>query len=85
MNGKVWTQSEIDILSRMYPDHFAEEIGAVLNRKATSVYNQAIRLGLRSSKEKIRRSGSGSKQGRSSDLWAGSTGWICVSGMSRFW
>lgn len=57
MKKRIWTQEEIDILKRMYPDYFAEEIGAILNRKATSVYNQAQRLGLRSSKEKIRRSG----------------------------
>ena len=57
MNGKVWTQEEIDVLSRMYPDHFAKEIAGVLGRGVFSVYNKAHQLGLECSPDKIRRSG----------------------------
>ena len=57
MNGRPWTQEDIDILSRMYPDHFADEIAEILGRGKSSVYCRARLLGLRASKEKIRRSG----------------------------
>ena len=57
MIRKVWTQSEIDILSRMYPDHFAQEIAVILGRSVRSVYDKARLLGLECSKDKIRRSG----------------------------
>lgn len=57
MNGKPWTQEEIEILTRMYPDHFAGEIQAVLHRGKSSIYYMADRLGLKSTPEKISRSG----------------------------
>ena len=57
MNGRPWTKDELDTLTRMYPDHFAKEIGAVLGRGTASVYEKAAMLGLRSTPEKIRRSG----------------------------
>ena len=57
MIRKVWTQEEIDIISRMYPDHFAKEIGLVLGRGISSIYCKAQQLGLECTPEKIRRSG----------------------------
>ena len=57
MIRKVWTQEEIDILTRMYPDHVAKEIAGVLGRGASSIYYKAQQLGLESTPEKIRRSG----------------------------
>lgn len=57
MNGKVWTQDEVDILSRMYPNHYAREIAVILGRNISSVYNKAHFLGLKSSLEKIQRAG----------------------------
>ena len=54
---KRWTQDEIDILSRMYPDHFAKEIAVVLGRSVPSIYCEARILGLECSQDKIRRSG----------------------------
>lgn len=57
MIRKVWTQEEIDILSRMYPDHFAKEIAVILGRTPSSIYCKAITLGLESTPDKIRRSG----------------------------
>ena len=57
MIRKIWTQEEIDILSRMYPDHFAKEIAVVLGRTPSSIYEKALSLGLKCSPDKIRRSG----------------------------
>lgn len=57
MIRKVWTQEEIDILSRMYPDHFAKEIAGVLGRGVSSIYCKAQQLGLECTPDKIRRSG----------------------------
>ena len=57
MIRKVWTQEEIDILSRMYPDHFAKEVAGVLGRGVSSIYCKAQQLGLECTPEKIRRSG----------------------------
>lgn len=57
MIRKVWTQEEIDILSRMYLDHFASEIAGVLGRSVSSVYGKAQQLGLECTPDKIRRSG----------------------------
>ena len=57
MSGRKWTQDEIDIISRMYWDHFATEIAPVLGRSVTSVHNKARLLDLKCSPDKIRRSG----------------------------
>ena len=57
MNGKPWTEQENDVLREMYSECFAGEIGALLGRSKSSVYAQAQKLGLKSSEEKIRRSG----------------------------
>ena len=57
MIRKVWTQQEIDYLSRMYPDHFAKEIAGVLGRGVSSIYGKARQLGLECTPDKIRRSG----------------------------
>lgn len=57
MIRKVWTQEEIDILSRMYPDHFAKEIAGVLGRGVSSIYCKAQQLGLECTPDKIRISG----------------------------
>lgn len=57
MGKRLWTYEEIEILKRMYPDHFAKEISAVLGRGVSSVYCKAQQLGLECSEDKIRRSG----------------------------
>lgn len=57
MNGRPWTDKENSILREMYSECFAGEIGALLDRSKSSVYAQAQKLGLKSSEEKIRRSG----------------------------
>lgn len=54
---RVWTDREDAVLREMYPDHFACEIGELLGRCVYSVYNRAHLLGLKSSREKIVRSG----------------------------
>lgn len=57
MKRRAWTQEEIDILSRMYPDHFAKEIAEIMGRGVSSVHCMARKLGLKCTEEKIRRAG----------------------------
>lgn len=56
MKGK-WTQEEIEILSRLYPNHYAREIAGILGRGISSIHCKAQALGIESSKEKIQRTG----------------------------
>ena len=56
MKGK-WTQEEIDILSRLYPNHYAREIAGILGRGISSIHCKAQTLGIESSREKIQRAG----------------------------
>lgn len=56
MKGK-WTQEEIDILSSLYPNHYAREIAGILGRGISSIHCKANSLGLESSREKIQRTG----------------------------
>lgn len=57
MNNNHWTQEQVEILRRMYPDHFAREIAVIIGRSVSSVYEKALKLGIKCSPEKIRRSG----------------------------
>ena len=52
-----WTQEEIEILSRLYPNHYAREIAGILGRGISSIHCKASSLGLESSLEKIQRAG----------------------------
>ena len=56
MKGK-WTQEEIEILSRLYPNHYAREIAGILGRGISSIHCKARTLGIESSREKIQRAG----------------------------
>ena len=56
MKGK-WTQEEIEILSRLYPNHYAREIAGILGRGISSIHCKARDLGIESSREKIQRAG----------------------------
>ena len=56
MRGK-WTQEEIDILSRLYPNHYAREIAGILGRGISSIHCKARALGIESSREKNQRAG----------------------------
>lgn len=49
MNRAPWTKAEIGILTRMYPDHTAREIGTLLGRLEYSIFYRAKRLGLKKS------------------------------------
>lgn len=57
MRYKIWTQQEIDTLTRMYPKHYAREIAEILGRGISSIHCKAHSLGLESSLEKIKRTG----------------------------
>lgn len=56
MKGK-WTQEEIDILSSLYPNHYAREIAGILGRGISSIHCKAQALGIESSREKNQRAG----------------------------
>lgn len=46
-----WTMAELELLQRNYPDSRTDELAAVLGRSLTTVYQKAIKLGLRKSDE----------------------------------
>lgn len=43
---RYWTDSELDALRRLYPDHTAEVVAKVLNRRPGSVHQKAVALGI---------------------------------------
>lgn len=55
--GNPWTEEEKKVVVEMYADYFAEEIAEILGRPKSGIYRQAHLMGLRSSREKIARSG----------------------------
>ncbi len=57
MNGIPWTQEEMDLLERLYPNYFAGEIQKHIHRSKSSIYYMAKRMGLQCTPEKISRSG----------------------------
>lgn len=57
MKGRAWTDTEKDILREMYAEHFAGDISGILGRSTSAIHGQAKKLGLKSSFDKIRRSG----------------------------
>lgn len=58
-----WTKEEDQILIEMYADNFAKDIAKLIPGKdPNSIYGRAARLGLKSSREKISRSGRMSAQ-----------------------
>ena len=61
-NGRLWTEEEKRIVAEMYPEHLASEIGEIIGRSASHVQNCAARMGVKSSYEKIVRTGRMSSQ-----------------------
>lgn len=57
MERRKWTKEEDDLLRERYPDTFAKDIAALLNRSISSVHTRVGKLGIKSSKEKISRAG----------------------------
>ena len=57
MTRRLWTEEEKRIVAEMYPEHLASEIGELIGRTAPQVQNCAYRLGIKSSHEKIVRTG----------------------------
>lgn len=66
MNGKQWTQEEVDVLLREYedPNIFPKDIAKKLNRTIPQVYCKAKAIGLKAPIERIRLAG---KMGAESD------------------
>lgn len=54
---KQWTIEEDETLRRLYSDHFAKDICLILGRSMGSVRSRVSTLGLKSSYEKLQRSG----------------------------
>lgn len=57
MRKEYWTEEQEAALIRLYPDHYASECAEIIGKTKSSVYNRVALLGLKSSPEKIRRSG----------------------------
>lgn len=49
--GKRWTQAEMDTLREMYADTPTKDIAKVLNRSISQIYNQALKLDLKKSRQ----------------------------------
>lgn len=60
--GTRWSMEDDELLIRMYPDHCASEIAAILGRTDKAVYSRARLFGLYSSMEHIRKVGSENAQ-----------------------
>ena len=61
MNGRLWTDAELNVLREKYPipELTAKEIGELIGRSARQVYQAAERLGIK--KPEIYRSIAGKK------------------------
>lgn len=46
MSRRNWTMAEVEALRRLYPDHTAEDVAAVIGRKAKSISMKANALGI---------------------------------------
>ena len=57
MARRLWTEEEKRIVAEMYPEHLASEIAELLGRTVVQVRDCAYRMGVRSSYEKIVRTG----------------------------
>jgi hypothetical protein len=55
VNGRGWSQSELRLVKKLYPDRRTTEIAKLLKRGVYSVYNAAHKLGLKKSQEYIER------------------------------
>jgi hypothetical protein len=51
MKRSYWAPGEVDELTRLYPHYRAEDIAFLLGRETRSVYNKAMSLGLKKTKE----------------------------------
>lgn len=54
MNRHIWTQEEIDILQKLYPNTRTQDIADILNVSLRTVYHKAKYLGLYKSEDWIR-------------------------------
>lgn len=49
--GDAWSESEVDLLTKLYPDTDTKQVAQLLNRSVRSVYMKAFNLGLAKSPE----------------------------------
>lgn len=55
MARRFWSQSELDVVRKLYPDHDTKRISEQLGRNIRAVYVMADKLGLKKSREYIRK------------------------------
>lgn len=51
MKRKLWTNKEVQLLKKLYPDNDTQEIAKKLNVTVDQVYNKVSKLGIKKSKE----------------------------------
>lgn len=57
MNGRLWTKEEDEKLRELYPDKYASELVEVFGRSVSAIHGRANLLGIKSTPEKIMRTG----------------------------
>ena len=55
--ARFWTEEEKNIVREMYPEHLASEIAEIIGKTTVGVQQMAAKLGVRSTPEKIARTG----------------------------
>jgi len=46
-----WNEQQVEVLKKMYPDHYAKDISKVIGKSESSIYNQAFKYGIKKSEE----------------------------------
>lgn len=54
---RFWTEEEKNIVREMYPEHLASEIAEIIGKTVPAIHQMAINLGVKSTPEKIARTG----------------------------
>lgn len=62
MAGRKWTDEELELLRKLYPDMPTREVAAILGRSMSSVYQQALAMGAAKSAAYLTTEASGRKQ-----------------------
>jgi hypothetical protein len=78
MSKARWSDMELDILRRLYPDSRTDTIAAAIGRPVASVYNKALSLGLRKTEAYLSSANAGrldGKRGAEKRFGTGHTPW----------
>ena len=55
--SRFWTEEQKNIVREMYPEHLASEIAEIIGKTVPAIHQMAINLGVKSTPEKIARTG----------------------------